>query len=946
MSTAAAFYEKYPHLIVVKQADVYTLEATDFERLCQAWSMEKFPNAQVKRGPTNRGDQGVDIEVEVGGMTAMRIVVQAKCWNPDGPKISIKVVNETAGAAVAKNARYAIVITTAGFTSDAKAQANRSTQEGNVKMTLLDGKAFWASLLSLPEYSRCLQEKISMQSLSSSSLSETEFSSVTSTPDIQVVFTNHNQFAFVSKIEQKIKSDSKLHTWLTNNGIACFEDFLFLSQQKSSQLKQFATTLSTGSKLALNSFLDTEIDKLRDVYQTRLEKIKQQVKLANTLHDVFDILDLDQAVRALFVSSDGVGQNFDEKDHPRVLCAIANQDFEKLMTQIQSETCRHELITIMNVITGKSQEELEGSVLSVSAADDIVAKFKLVDESNGKIKKVLLGPGMFSLPNPLSIISNMHIIGSGWGITVVNAKFIVDASHCKIENFTISSETASEYNLVLNNNSASIIASQIEFGFQRRPGDGLSPLQEQHHSLNMQLSPALSQVQNPLVVRSSSTSQHQQITSYSQQHSQSELHQSMQSPKSYQQQMQQSSHHQQIQSPKQSPASSQQHLQSELHQSMQSPKSSQQQMQQSSQSQHSQSQQHLQSELHQPMQSQSPKQSPASSQQHSQSELHQSMQSQNSYQQQMEQSSQSQHSQSQQHLQSEVQKSPTSYQQQIQLPKQSPVSSQQHLQSELHQSMQSPKSYQQQMQQSSQSQHSQSQHLPLFQQMQQPPMHSSASSQSQQFQSEQLSILNKNSPTVTTITGEKRQSVVLGQSHLNEGDVVLFDFNAFSSTPIEQHEGNILQISSAKMNKIMWLDDNNKLDSKCLPGWYPNCDLSETTVPSSDTEDDAKDEDFNDPTTTGPSSVQKDERTFPPVHNQQVLENDTLVSVAYGYIINQNGIANNKIPIQENGMVVGVDMNKELVKWCKICFQKNENEHWYSWQKLQNVELKKKHQKR
>ena len=884
MSTAAAFYEKYPHLIVVKQADVYTLEATDFERLCQAWSMEKFPNAQVKRGPTNRGDQGVDIEVEVGGMTAMRIVVQAKCWNPDGPKISIKVVNETAGAAVAKNARYAIVITTAGFTSDAKAQANRSTQEGNVKMTLLDGKAFWASLLSLPEYSRCLQEKISMQSLSSSSLSETEFSSVTSTPDIQVVFTNHNQFAFVSKIEQKIKSDSKLHTWLTNNGIACFEDFLFLSQQKSSQLKQFATTLSTGSKLALNSFLDTEIDKLRDVYQTRLEKIKQQVKLANTLHDVFDILDLDQAVRALFVSSDGVGQNFDEKDHPRVLCAIANQDFEKLMTQIQSETCRHELITIMNVITGKSQEELEGSVLSVSAADDIVAKFKLVDESNGKIKKVLLGPGMFSLPNPLSIISNMHIIGSGWGITVVNAKFIVDASHCKIENFTISSETASEYNLVLNNNSASIIASQIEFGFQRRPGDGLSPLQEQHHSLNMQLSPALSQVQNPLVVRSSSTSQHQQITSYSQQHSQSELHQSMQSPKSYQQQMQPSSHHQQIQSPKQSPASSQQHLQSELHQSMQSPKSSQQQMQQSSQSQHSQSQQHLQSELHQPMQSQSPKQSPASSQQHSQSELHQSMQSQNSYQQQMEQSSQSQHSQSQ--------------------------------------------------------------HLPLFQQMQQPPMHSSASSQSQQFQSEQLSILNKNSPTVTTITGEKRQSVVLGQSHLNEGDVVLFDFNAFSSTPIEQHEGNILQISSAKMNKIMWLDDNNKLDSKCLPGWYPNCDLSETTVPSSDTEDDAKDEDFNDPTTTGPSSVQKDERTFPPVHNQQVLENDTLVSVAYGYIINQNGIANNKIPIQENGMVVGVDMNKELVKWCKICFQKNENEHWYSWQKLQNVELKKKHQKR
>ena len=120
---ASGFYDKYPSLIVETQDDIYTLEPTDFERLCQAWCLESFPQATVNRGPTNRGDQGVDIDVLVSGMTPHRVVVQAKCWDPKGPNVSIKVINETVGAAVAKSAQFAIVITSSGFTNEAKAQA-------------------------------------------------------------------------------------------------------------------------------------------------------------------------------------------------------------------------------------------------------------------------------------------------------------------------------------------------------------------------------------------------------------------------------------------------------------------------------------------------------------------------------------------------------------------------------------------------------------------------------------------------------------------------------------------------------------------------------------------------------------------------------------------------------------------------------------------------------
>ena len=69
------------------------------------------------------------------------------------------------------------------------------------------------------------------------------------------------------------------------------------------------------------------------------------------------------------------------------------------------------------------------------------------------------------------------------------------------------------------------------------------------------------------------------------------------------------------------------------------------------------------------------------------------------------------------------------------------------------------------------------------------------------------------------------------------------------------------------------------------------------------------------------------------------------VSVAYGYMMKLCGTTSDEVSIQENGVVIEVDLNKEGSMWCKIRFFRNDEkqQNWYSWQKIENVELEKKH---
>ena len=175
--------------------------------------------------------------------------------------------------------------------------------------------------------------------------------------------------------------------------------------------------------------------------------------------------------------------------------------------------------------------------------------------------------------------------------------------------------------------------------------------------------------------------------------------------------------------------------------------------------------------------------------------------------------------------------------------------------------------------------------------------------------------------------GDKRYISQLDSSSLNVKDRVTFYFQYFRTQSHEKTLGKIVQFSTEKMNKIGWLDKNDQLDNRYIPYWYPNCDLSLNIVPDSDEEDEKKnDGDFMDDVTV----------SYPPISNENVLKKLTKVSVVYGHTVSAPN--SESVSIQENGIVMEIDSNRERNKWCKIQFERN-NQHWYSWQKIENVKL-------
>ena len=149
----------------------------------------------------------------------------------------------------------------------------------------------------------------------------------------------------------------------------------------------------------------------------------------------------------------------------------------------------------------------------------------------------------------------------------------------------------------------------------------------------------------------------------------------------------------------------------------------------------------------------------------------------------------------------------------------------------------------------------------------------------------------------------------------------------------EKLTGQIDCLSTSLMNKIGWLDNEKQLDKVYTPAWYPNRDLSLTVVDSDvDSVDESKNEDD-----------EKSPLLFSPIPDATTLNTGTFVSVAYGFVESTTG----GLPIQENGVVMEVDLNNECTTWCKICFVRitDKKQHWFSWQKIENVELQHKRQR-
>ena len=194
----------------------------------------------------------------------------------------------------------------------------------------------------------------------------------------------------------------------------------------------------------------------------------------------------------------------------------------------------------------------------------------------------------------------------------------------------------------------------------------------------------------------------------------------------------------------------------------------------------------------------------------------------------------------------------------------------------------------------------------------------------------------ENSSSVSS--GVKRKASDTPPAVLNIGDIVTFRFKLWASESSDEalEQGEIIDIlDDVQMNQIGWLTDG-QLDTNYVPGWYPNCDLSLTTVPS-DSEDESDDEEFSlNGTSTTLSNIPTELINYSPVHSHVILSRYTGISVAYGYMNKEEIIG--KVPIQENGVVTAVDLNKEKRLWLKICFfRENENQYWYSWQRVENV---------
>ena len=147
--------------------------------------------------------------------------------------------------------------------------------------------------------------------------------------------------------------------------------------------------------------------------------------------------------------------------------------------------------------------------------------------------------------------------------------------------------------------------------------------------------------------------------------------------------------------------------------------------------------------------------------------------------------------------------------------------------------------------------------------------------------------------------------------------------------------GVIVGFSTARMYQIGWVE-GDKLDHTYAPAWYPNCDLSEKVAHCS----------VSNGTAPRAASPPEDE-ILVPIDNKQILAINKRVSVNYGYLLKSPDGHTEKIPIQEMGEILRVDSNDSRVTWCKISFlRQNGNEFWYSWQKVQDVQLAKRRRTR
>ena len=121
-----------------------------------------------------------------------------------------------------------------------------------------------------------------------------------------------------------------------------------------------------------------------------------------------DVIGLPNFVRSILTSNENGGYGFRLKDSPAEFKHMDSSDMTKLLTQVASPSICQKLTKAISVVTGKSEEWLSGSILQGipgTSLSDLLIKAK---DSNGKIKKILLGSGCFKLDKNLEFFSYIY----------------------------------------------------------------------------------------------------------------------------------------------------------------------------------------------------------------------------------------------------------------------------------------------------------------------------------------------------------------------------------------------------------------------------------------------------------------------------------------------------------------------------------------------------------
>ena len=428
----------------------------DFERLVRLVLLNKIQDSTgcvSDPGP----DGGVDVTICYDVATVPnKMVVQAKRWKSG--KVGVSDILKTSGAMNSMKAQAGMVITTSGFTVDA---VKKAAQCG---LKLINGNQFWKMIIDTPRYQELVKEN------------PTSFLPLASVTEMKTPLNDPKNNLFEGICEKKFNFTESQTKKLKDFRIYTLADFTYLSPSELKEVCTWVESCSTPrSKRLFKIFRENEMEVIRKTHENELTRITEACANVSNIKKWMEILELPDFVCNLITDEDN-GFGFFLTDNPKEFRHMDSKDMSKFFSGVKSPSISEKLIKALCVVTGESEEWLSGSVIHGSTQDDLHVILDNVKNSNGKLKKIILGVGYFTLTKELVIdINNITIEGQGFGTTIVDGSMKILATGVSLKRFTLTTKTSQLLTLPIIAEASSVTVN-LEFGGHRVISDCLSPL--------------------------------------------------------------------------------------------------------------------------------------------------------------------------------------------------------------------------------------------------------------------------------------------------------------------------------------------------------------------------------------------------------------------------------------------------------------------------------------